>query len=267
MNKRLYIFALLTLIIITSMGCGGSKKKNKFGFTGRENVEQAFAKCVQLSTKKKFQESIDCLEIFKSRFPNTDFALQAELKVGDAYFLKKEYLLAAETYQFFTKLHPDSEKLDYAFFKMGLAYLKSTPKKIDRDQEHLPQAIDALAIVTSQFPSSIYYKQAKHYHDQARKMIAKRVFYIGNFYYKWGEYRAAAPRFEEVFQKYSGLGLDQASIYYAAESYHKLGKDEQATQYAEILKAKFPRGKYTEKAVKNILKEKYSKKSAETKSS
>ncbi len=263
--KKYLLYIILPCIILGFAACGGGKKKNKFGFTGRENTEQAFAKCVQLSTKKKFQESIDCLEIFKSRFPNTEYALQAELKVGDAYYLKKEYLLAAETYQFFTKLHPDSEKLDYAFFKMGLAYLKATSKKIDRDQEHLPQAIDSLAIVLSQFPSSNYYRQSKFYHDQARRMIAKRVFYIGNFYYKWGEFRAAAPRFEEVFQSYTGLGLDQKSLYYAAMSYHKLGKNEQATQYAEILKAKFPKGDYSKKAVKDILKEKPAKTSPESK--
>ncbi len=259
-----YLFILIFIFFIAACG-GQNKRKSRFGFTGRENVEQAFAKCIQLSTKKKFQDSIDCLEIFKSRFPNSEYALQAELKVGDAYFLKKEYLLAAETYQFFTRLHPDSNKLDYAFFKMGQAYLKATPKKIDRDQEHLPKAIDAFAIVTTQFPSSNYYRPAKHYYDAARRMIAKRVFYIGNFYYHWEEYRAAAPRFEEVFEKYSGLGLDEKSIYYAAKSYHHLGKQEQAVQYAQILKAKFPRGKYTSKAVKEFLKEKPEKKSAESK--
>lgn len=256
---------MLPLLVLNFSACSGGKKKNRLGFTGRENAEQAFAKCVQLSTKKKFQESIDCLEIFKTRFPNTDYALQAELKVGDAYYLKKEYLLASETYQFFTKLHPDSDKLDYAFFKIGMSNLKATSPKIDRDQEHLPQAIDSFAIVLSQFPNSTFYKQAKFYHDQARRMVAKRVMYIGDFYYKWGEYRAAAPRYEQVFKEFGGLGLDQKSLYYAALSYHKLGKDEPAIQYAEILKAKFPNSKYTKKAMKQILKEKPQKKTAETK--
>lgn len=264
MKKQLSHLALIVLLLSLA-ACGGAKKKSKLGFTGRENAEQAFAKCVQLSTKKKFQESIDCLEIFKTRFPNTEYALQAELKVGDAYYLKKEYLLAAETYQFFTKLHPDSDKLDYAFFKMGMSYLKATSKKIDRDQEHLPKAIDSFALVLSQFPDSAYYRQAKFYHDQARRMVAKRVFYIGNFYYKWGEFRAAAPRFEEVFQQFNGLGLDQKALYYAAMSYHKLGKNDEASQLAEILKAKFPKGNYTKKAMKDILKEKPQKQAPESK--
>ncbi len=266
MKKHLLIYILLPFISLSLASCGGGKKKSRLGFTGRENAEQAFAKCVQLSTKKKFQESIDCLEIFKTRFPNSDYALQAELKVGDAYFLKKEYLLAAETYQFFTKLHPDSDKLDYAFFKMGMAYLKATPKKIDRDQEHLPQAISSFSLVVSQFPSSTYYRQAKFYYDQARRMVAKRVFYIGNFYYKWGEFRAAGPRFEEVFEKYPGLGLDQKALYYAAKSYQKLGKNEVAQQYAEILKSKYPKSKYSKKAVKEILKEKAAKQAPESQS-
>jgi outer membrane protein assembly factor BamD len=225
-----------------------------FAFTGRENEEQAFAKCVQLSTRKKFQAAIDCLEIFKSRFPDSKYALEAEIKVGDAYYQKKEYLLAAETYQLFTKLHPTSDKLDYVYYRIGLSYLHATPKKIDRDQEHLPEAIDGFAIVANQFPDSPYAKAAKSKYNEARRKVAQRHFYVGRFYYKWGEYKAAIPRFQEVYERYPDLGLDESAFYYSIQAYHKLGKNEEAKALLDVMKAKLPNSSKVKGLEKEISK-------------
>ncbi len=242
---------LFLILCVFALNTACNKKTKGFNFTGRENAQQAFAKCVQLSTKKKFQQAIDCLEIFKSRFSNNPYVLDAELRIADAYFRKKEYLLAAETYQLFTKLHPTSPKLDYAYYRMGLSYLHDTPKQIDRDQENLPAAIDAFAIVFNQFPESPYAKMSKVKYDEARKLIAKRHLYIGKFYYKSGEYRAAIPRFEEVFNKFPGLGLEESALYYIATSYWRLGQADEAKLVAELMKSKFPKSSKT----KDVLKE------------
>ncbi len=246
------LYTLLPLLILTP-AC--HKQTKGFNFTGRENAQQAFAKCVQLSTRKKFQQAIDCLEIFKSRFSNTPYVLDAELRIADAYFRKKEYLLAAETYQLFTKLHPTSPKLDYAYYRMGLAYLHDTPKQIDRDQENLPAAVEAFAIVFNQFPDSPYAKMSKIKHDEARRLIAKRHLYIGKFYYKSGEYRAAIPRFEEIFNKFSGLGLDESALYYIATSYWRLGLTDEAKLVAELMKSKFPKSSKTKDVLKEVKSE------------
>ncbi|MFO1518360.1 MAG: outer membrane protein assembly factor BamD [bacterium] len=251
MKKPLILCLSLALLTGLFSACS---KKTPFSFTGRENEEQAFAKCVQLSTRKKFQQSIDCLEIFKSRFPDSKYALEAELKIGDAYYRKKEYLLAAETYQLYTKLHPTSEKLDYAYYRIGLSYLHESPKQIDRDQEHLPAAIDSFAIVVTQYPNSQYAKIAKQKYDEARRKIAQRNFYVGRFYYKWGEYKAAIPRFMEVYEKFANLGLDEDALYYTIESFHRLGKNDDAKAVLEILKGKYPNSGKIKKVPKEVLK-------------
>jgi outer membrane protein assembly factor BamD len=226
-----------------------------FAFTGRENEEQALAKCVQLSTLKEISGRHRLPpEIFKSRFPDSKYALEAEIKVGDAYYQKKEYLLAAETYQLFTKLHPTSDKLDYVYYRIGLSYLHATPKKIDRDQEHLPEAIDSFSIVANQFPDSPYAKVAKSKYNEARRKVAQRHFYVGRFYYKWGEYKAAIPRFQEVYERYADLGLDEKAFYYSIQAYRKLGKNEEAKALLEMMKAKLPNSSKTKGLEKEISK-------------
>src|SRR4030095_13159384 len=98
---------LLLLILSAGLSCG----KNQFVVSGKENEEEAFEKGLELSSKKRLQEAIDCLEIYKSRFPDSRRASDAEIRIGDAYFQKKEYLLAAETYKLYAKLHPTRDKL------------------------------------------------------------------------------------------------------------------------------------------------------------
>jgi hypothetical protein len=39
------------------------------------------------------------------------------------------------------KLHPTHEKTGYAYYRIGLCYLKENPKPIDRDQKYLETAI------------------------------------------------------------------------------------------------------------------------------
>src|SRR4030095_827503 len=156
---------LLLLILSAGLSCG----KKQFVFSGKENEEQAFEKCLELSSKKRFQEAIDCLEIYKSRFPDYRRASDGEIRIADAYFQKKEYLLAAETYKLYAKLHPTSEKLDYVYYRIGLCYLNETPQKVDRDQEHLPESSDQFAIVLTQFPNSPSAKMAQFKHDEHRR--------------------------------------------------------------------------------------------------
>ena len=252
MKKWILFLSILSLASITACG-GKGAKKHSFRFSGSENAEQAFNKCVQLSTKKKFQDSIDCLEIFKSRFPESPLAQEAELKIGDAYFKKKEYLLAAETYLLYPKLYPTGEKADYAYYRTGLSYLNQSPKKIDRDQEYLPSSIDYFSIVTSQYPNSQYYKISQYKLDEARRRIAKRNMYVAKFYYKFGEYKASIPRFEEVYQKFSNLGLDEEALYYTIRAYKELGKMDEAKATYEILKGKYPNSKRLKKLPKEVL--------------
>ena len=88
---------LLLLLLVVTLGAGACQKKS-FKLTGDETDEEAINKCIALSEKKKYEQAVECLEIFKSRFPDSTYALDAELNIADAYFRKKDWVLAAETY-------------------------------------------------------------------------------------------------------------------------------------------------------------------------
>lgn len=235
-NKALLLATAGTLVFFAC-----SKKPVNIG---RENPEREIKKCIKLSDKKHFKEAVECMEVFKSHFPKSQWGIEAELYIGDNYFRQKDYLLAADSYQAFIKLHPANPKVDYAYYKSGLSYLKQTPKAIDRDQEYLPNAIADLEIVKRNFPESPYYSLAKTYLTEARTKVAKRHFYIGRFYYRTGEYLAAIPRFQEIADNYKDSGLAEKSLYLITVSNLELKRLEEAKISFSQLSIEYPSSKY-----------------------
>lgn len=231
----------------------GACHKKQFKLTGDETDQEAMAKCLRLSEKKHYQEAVECLEIFKNRFPDSTYALDAELKIADTYFNKKDWLLAGESYVLYIQLHPNSDKLDYAYYRAGLAYERQMSKKIDRDQSNINEAEENFASVFRRYPESPYAKLAQAKYDEIRSRAAQRNLYVGKFYFRNGEYRAAIPRFLLILQDFPGLGFEEESLYRLALAYHRLGDQEKAKGAAQLMKENYPDSKKTKKIVAKIL--------------
>ncbi len=204
--------------------------------------------CLQLANKKKYEETINCLEAFKSRHPGSEASAEADLLIADSYFRDKDYLLAGESYRAFLEEHPSHPKSDYAYYKGGLSYLNEVPKKIGRDQQYLDLAVKNLEYLVNFFPNSPYHRLGSELYRQARTKQAKKNFYIGRFYYKYGEYRASIPRFVEVVNHYPGLGFDEKSLYYAVVAYNKLNLKEQAQKALSFFEERYPQSSWLKKA-------------------
>ena len=220
---------------------------------GRENPEVEIQKCMKYSEKKQFEDAVECLEIFKSHFPKSQWGIEAEMMIGDNYFRKGEYILAAESYLSFLKLHPMHPKADYAYYKVGLSYLYQSPKALDRDQEYLDDAIQYFELVLRSYPNTPYLSITKTYLLDARTRMAKRNLYVGRFYYRTGEYIAAVPRFEVVYDNYKDTGLGEKALNYSTLSNIKLNRFEAAKANYSLLLMQYPGSKYIPKLQKRLI--------------
>ena len=250
MKKHLILLlipALITNLMIT--GCGKSKWQ-----IGQGAPQAEIAKCMKLSENKQFEEAIECLEVFKSRFPQTPFSREAELSIADNYFNQKEYLLAADSYMMFVKMHPTSSKIDYAYYRLGLSYLKETPKTIDRDQQYLDKAIHYLRITVATFQGSEYHEAAVESLKDARGRVAKRNYYIGRFYYRTGQYLSAILRFLDVVNDFPESELVPEALYKLVISSGKLQRTSESKLFYSKLEMEYPNSKWTERAEKKLTR-------------
>lgn len=246
--KPFKITIALTLLLIFCFSCAKSKVS-----IGGGDVEKEYQSCLSLTEKGDYEEAIQCMEMFKARYPQTPQGQEAMLRIGDAQFAKKEYLLAAESYQAFLRLYPMSSKADYAHYRTGVAYYKESPKATDRDQGYLDEAIASLRTVLIRYPSSAYAELSRATLHVAVRRIAKRAYYIGNFYYRTGEYLAAIPRFKEVADTFADSGLADKALYKIVDANLKLGRIDDAKTAFSQLSTKYASSKFTKKAEKKLL--------------
>lgn len=242
----------LTLLIALPLLCHLGCAKKPLLSTAKDG-DQAFQECHRLGQKKDYERSNECFELLKSRFSGSAASFEADLEIGDNYFRKGDYLLAADTYLAFAKLHPTHERIGYAFYRIGLSYLRESPKPIDRNQQYLDSAIHYLELAINNNTGDLREVSREKWRE-ARLRIARRHFYIGRFYYRTGEYRSAIPRFQDVVANYSGLGLDERALFLLGDSYVRLAEKERAAEILSVFDQHFPKSPLRKKLAKKMPK-------------
>lgn len=212
------------------------------------------ASCAALTDRKKYADAVECLEVFKSRNKGTSNGQTADLLIGDNYFASKDYLLAADAYESFVKNFPEHSRADYAQYRLGLAYLSEAPKQIDRDQQYLEQAATELHEYVARFPKSGDSGDARTQLDNALRRRGAREYYIGKFYYRTGEYRAALPRLLHVLTEYP-TATQRGPLYWeVVRATGELGDLEGAKQLYSQMQQELPGDARTKQAERYLLK-------------
>jgi outer membrane protein assembly factor BamD len=173
------------------------------------------------------------LSEFKSRFPYSRFAAQAELMIADAQYELENYEEANVAYDQFVKLHPKHEKVDYAMYRIGETFWVQAPEEEDREQEYTQKAIVEWEKLIAQTPDSPYAAKAKASIEAGRERIARSFEFIAKFYCKQEIYHACAFRAELLADRFPQYkDLQKAAYLMASESLEKL-----STQKAEDQKS------------------------------
>jgi outer membrane protein assembly factor BamD len=197
--RRLKLLAVLAAVALFS-GCStldkwfGKKKPDKPPeVMAKEGIEQL--------KKKDYDDAIETFGKVRDRYPYSEQALLAQIKVADAYFYKKKYDEALQAYKEFEKLHPTNKAVPYAIYRQGLCFYRQR-STIDRDQTFTTKAMEEFRRLKQKFPNSEYVPKAEKFMARCRKDLGEHEFYIAEFYYKDKRYQAALDRLQVVAQEY-----------------------------------------------------------------
>ena len=218
-----YARIILTgIFLLTLTGC--------LSWWGEGSSRSSTPESLYARGQEKYQEGDykDAIELFQrlaEEYPLNTYAIPAELGVADSYFSDKDYASAEANYSDFMEFHPTNENLPYVMYQIGLCHYKQM-EKIDRDQTETRMAEQAFQKLLSRFPSSKFSFLAEEKLRACRKMLGEHEFYVGQFYFNIGEYRAALGRFQTVEKNYASLGMDYKTEHFIRETKKRLAEDD-----------------------------------------
>jgi outer membrane protein assembly factor BamD len=204
MNQKTFAKLVFPLVVLSFI-CGCSTIKGWFTNKPKDQPPDVLAdQGIKELKKKNYEDAIDTFEKVKDRYPYSEQALLAQIKLADAYFYKKKYDEALQAYKDFEKLHPTNKAVPYCIYRQGLCYYRQR-STIDRDQTFTTKAMEEFQRLKKKCPQCDYISKADKCIAQCRKDLGEHEFYIANFYYKTKHYQAALERYQTVVQEYPEL--------------------------------------------------------------
>jgi len=211
--KRFVLLGLITMFAFS--GCAWFKTEEEK--TAQELINDG----MEQYNDKDYKDSIESFEKLKDWYPFSQYAILAELKIGDAHYHLEEYEDAIAAYEDFENLHPRNEAIPYVIYQTGLCYFERIDT-IDRDQNTAQKALETFERLRKQFPKDPYSIKAEQNIKNCQKSLAGHDFYVGLFYYKSKHYKAALQRFKNVLTNYPDVGVHEKALQYIMQCEEKI---------------------------------------------
>jgi len=145
-----------------------------------------------------FQEVID-------NYPYSDYAVLAELQIGDIHFERGEYEEASSYYHDFVELHPNHPKVSYALYRNGLCSYNQM-RDVQRDQAPTREAVAQFKALLERYPASEMAPDAQMRLLECQNRLAEQDIEIGDYYFAQHSWYAAARRYRLALTDYPNHG-------------------------------------------------------------
>ena len=192
----------------------------------------------------------NAIEIFQSildNYPYSEYAVEAELKIADAYFADEKYEEALSYYRDFSDLHPQHAQVPYTIYQAALCHQRQVLES-DRDQGATRDALVFLDRLLLRHPHSAFAEEAEELWRDLQTRLAESVEGIADFYFERGEYEAASERYRALLNEYPGLGLDARVLFKLGEAYQALQRVDEADRIFRTLLAHYAESEFAFKA-------------------
>jgi outer membrane protein assembly factor BamD len=201
-------------------GCALFGKKEKPEKSPEELISEGMSKLADGS----YEDAAERFQELKDRYPYSNLAIHAELKLAFSLFKKEDFEEAIEAYREFESLHPKNTSIPYVIYQQGMCYFLRM-RTIDRDQNNTIKALNEFERLIKAFPDDQYSLKARDHIEQCLTNLAEHEFYVGDFYFRSGHYKAALNRFTCLLDRYPDNGPREKTLAYIEECKQKLAQE------------------------------------------
>lgn len=186
-------------------------------------AESGIARIRENHADERWDLTISEVDEFRSRYPYSQYAAEAELLQADAFFQSGRYPEAIGTYDSFVSKFPRHPQAGFALFRSALSIDRQSPEQIDREQIYSQRAIDTYGRFLEKHPNDENRETAKQRIKELRRRVAEHYLFIARFYWKKDMYHSALSRYLEIISEYPMFpDLREEAIERASEAYEEL---------------------------------------------
>jgi len=170
----------------------------------RQPDKELFDKAMIAMKKGRFDVARLDLQTLLNTYPESEFKMRAKLAVGDSWFKEggSAALTQAEAeYNDFITFFPNAPEAAEAQMKVGDIYFMQMEKP-DRDYNNAQSAEREYRRMINQFPDSSLVPRAKQKLREVQEVLAEREFLVGQYYFTRENPAGAIARLQTVADTY-----------------------------------------------------------------
>ena len=166
--------------------------------------KELYDKAMVALKKGKFDVARLDLQTLLNTYPDSEYQMRAKLTVGDTWYKEggtAALAQAEQEYKDFKTFFPNTPEAAEAQMKVGDIYFAQMDKP-DRDAQNVVHAEQEYREMIQEYPDSTLVPRAKQRLREVQEVLAERQFDIGQFYIGRENWSAAIARLQTVADSY-----------------------------------------------------------------
>jgi outer membrane protein assembly factor BamD len=248
--KYILKFALLFLILVLN-SCSKNEKEISLIKEIDQEAEMISAYkegFKELESGDAFSAAVKFLES-ELLFPQSDWAPKSLLMAAYSYYSQDYYTEAIFNLERFIKTYQDDERLDYAYYLLGMCYYE----KIEGEKKDLQPLLTAkknFDHVIDNYPNTDLALDSKLKNGLINDILASKEMYIARYYIKKKKWIPAINRFKNIINYYETTIYAEEALHRLVEIHYKIGLNDEAKKYAILLGYNYLSGEWYKKSYK-----------------
>lgn len=166
------------------------------------SAEEGITRIKETHQDERWDLVIAEVDEYRSRYPYSKFAAEAELLQADSFYQSGRYPEAIATYDAFLAKYPKHPEAAFALYRSALCIDQQSPEASDREQQFAQRALETYSEFIEDFPDHEKVALAKERVSVLRKRIAGQTLFIARFYWKKDLYPSALTRYLEILERF-----------------------------------------------------------------
>jgi outer membrane protein assembly factor BamD len=220
-----------------------------------DNAKHDYDAAMALFNKDDYEDAIKAFDDVRTKYPYASFAALADLRIADVHKKQEEWVLAADAYDLFVKLHPRHEQVNYAMFEVARCHYKAIPTSYFfmppghvKDQTEAQSALVAIDRYLNAFPGDANAKEAQKMKLDVMDQLAAHDMSVAQFYARRRKWQGAIDRYGSVIQLYPSTKSAAEALFESAEILERhLDKRQEAEEFYNKLLEEYPDSEFAKK--------------------